>query len=108
MTETIQVITTTASRPEADRIASALVERQLAACVQISGPINSTYRWQGNVETSEEWLCTVKTRNDLYAEVEQAIKELHSYDEPEILAVPVQAGSSGYLDWLDVQVKRPD
>ncbi len=100
MTDAIQVITTTDSREEADRIAEALVHRRLAACVQISGPIASTYHWQNKIESSQEWLCTIKTRSSHYTAVETAIRELHSYDEPEILATAVIAGSRGYLDWL--------
>ena len=106
MTEAIQVVTTTGSKEAAQSIAGELVKRELAACVQVGGPITSTYRWKGEVESSEEWLCTIKTRRDMYAEVERAIAELHSYDEPEILATPVVAGSDGYLEWLGQQVKR--
>jgi periplasmic divalent cation tolerance protein len=68
--------------------------------VQTVGPISSRYRWQGEVETAEEWLCLVKTSAERYGEVEAAIRELHSYDEPEIVATPIVAGSSGYLGWL--------
>jgi len=100
MTDVIQVVTTTASEDEAQRIASALIERRLAACVQTVGPIISTYRWQGAVETSQEWQCVIKTRRDLFAEVEAAIIELHSYDVPEVLAMSVVAGSRNYLDWV--------
>ena len=100
MTDAIQIVTTTGSSEEADRIAQTLVDRRLAACVQTSGPITSTYRWQGKVERGQEWLCTIKTRSSHYAAVETAIREVHSYDEPEILAVPIAAGSKGYLEWL--------
>ncbi len=79
---------------------SALIERRLAACVQISGPITSVYRWQEKIETGSEWRCEIKTRMAHYAAVESAIRELHSYDVPEILALPVVAGSQAYLDWL--------
>lgn len=104
MREAIQVQTTTATRADAERIAAALVERRLAACVQISGPITSCYRWQGAVETAEEWGCAAKTTLAAYPRVEQAIRELHPYEEPEIIAVPIVAGSSGYLTWLVEQV----
>lgn len=100
MTEIIQVVTTTSTRDEAQRIADALVARHLAACVQVFGPIASTYRWQGQVQHGEEWACTIKTRRALYAEVERAIRELHSYETPEILATPVEAGAERYLAWL--------
>jgi periplasmic divalent cation tolerance protein len=105
MGEAIQVQTTTATRADAERIAAALVERRLAACVQISGPIRSCYRWQDAIETAEEWLCAAKTTRAAYARVEQAICELHPYDEPEIIAVPIVAGSPGYLTWLAEQVE---
>lgn len=100
MTDCIQVVTTTARREDADRIARALVETRLAACVQVLGPITSTYRWQGKIETSEEWQCWAKTRSDLYDRIEQAIARLHPYEVPEILALPVLAGSAAYLTWL--------
>ena len=105
MREAIQVTTTTATKADAERIAAALVERRLAACAQAGGPITSCYRWQGKVETAEEWLCTVKTTREAYDQVEQAIRQLHTYEEPEIIAVPVVAGSAGYLAWLEQQVE---
>jgi periplasmic divalent cation tolerance protein len=104
MAEAIQVSTTTATKADAEKIASALVARQLAACVQVGGPITSRYRWQGQVESAEEWLCTIKTTAQAYQRVEQAIRELHPYQEPEIIAVPIVAGSPGYLGWLAAQV----
>jgi periplasmic divalent cation tolerance protein len=100
----IQVITTAASAAEAEAISTALVERRLAACVQVAGPIRSHYRWQGEVEEAEEWQCLAKTTRALYPKVEAAIRELHSYDEPEIVALPILAGSPGYLAWIDDNV----
>jgi periplasmic divalent cation tolerance protein len=97
----IQVLTTVESKKDAQRIAQAVVEKRLAGCVQVIGPITSTYWWQGNVETAEEWLCVIKSREDLYKELERAIRDVHPYEVPEILAMPVQAGSSSYLAWLD-------
>jgi len=99
----IQVVTTTALREEAERIARELVETRLAACVQIVGPIISTYRWQGKIELSEEWQCWAKTRGELFARVEEAIRRNHPYEVPEILAVPVVAGSASYLAWVDAE-----
>ena len=99
--EYLQVTTTAGSEEEAERIGAALVERRLAACVQIVGPIASRYRWQGAVECSTEWMCVAKTSTARYAELEAAIRELHSYEEPEIVATPIVAGSKGYLDWID-------
>jgi periplasmic divalent cation tolerance protein len=100
MAEYIQVHTTIDSREGAQKIATALVSKHLAACVQISGPITSTYWWQGNIEQAEEWVCTAKTRSELYNEVEQAIREAHTYDVPEILAVDIVAGNADYLSWV--------
>ena len=104
MTEAIQVVTTTGSPEDARKIAAELVERRLAACVQVSGPVESLYRWKGEVQSDQEWLCTIKTSRDRYAGVEEAIRELHPYDEPEILALPILQGSAGYLRWLCEQV----
>jgi periplasmic divalent cation tolerance protein len=100
MTDYIQVSTTTGSEEEAERIGEALVERRLAACAQVIGPVASRYRWQGKVETAREWICVAKTEASRYPELEAAIRELHSYEEPEILATPIVAGSRGYLDWV--------
>ena len=100
MAEYLQVATTAGSEEEADRIGVALVERRLAACVQVLGPVASRYRWQGEVETAREWICLAKTEASRYPQVEAAIRELHSYDEPEIVATAIVAGSRGYLDWV--------
>jgi len=105
MTGHIQVLTTVSSRDEANRIAQALVEKRLAACVQVMGPIQSTYHWQGAVETSQEWLCVAKSRRELYDRIEQAIREVHSYQVPEILALPIAAAGADYLKWLDEEVE---
>jgi len=99
--EYLQVLTTAGSEREAHEIAAALIERRLAACVQISGPIASVYRWQGEIENAEEWHCLVKTAASHWDAVEAAIRELHSYEEPEIVATPIAAGSAGYLRWID-------
>jgi periplasmic divalent cation tolerance protein len=108
MTDHIQVLTTTSSREEAERIARTLVKARLAACAQVLGPLTSTYRWQGAIETSREWLCVAKSRRELYDAIETAIRGTHSYQVPEILAVPVVAGSAEYLAWLDQQVRREE
>jgi len=100
MPDYIQVVTTASSAEEARRIATALVEERLAACVQIAGPIESIYRWQGKVETATEWQCRIKTRGQHYESVEATIQRLHSYETPEIVAVPIIAGSEAYLKWL--------
>lgn len=100
MTDYVQVLTTVSSEEEARRICDALLEDRLAACVQVAGPVASTYRWQGRIEREREWQCLAKTEARLYDEVEAAIRRVHSYEEPEILAIPVLAGSRGYLDWV--------
>lgn len=106
MTDYVQVITTTARRDEAEKIAHALVDGRLAACVQIVGPIASVYRWQGKVETSEEWQCLIKTRRDVLERLAQALGQVHPYQVPEILALPVLWGSDDYLAWIDAEVGR--
>ena len=100
MTECIQVMTTTDSRENAETIARVLVEGRLAACVQVVGPISSTYWWQGNIERTEEWLCLAKSTERCFDELEQQIRSVHPYDVPEVLALPVTAGSGAYLAWL--------
>ena len=106
MTDYIEVITTTEHREDADRIARALVDERLAACVQVDGPITSTYRWRGRIETGQEWRCVVKSRMCLFEQVEGVIRELHPYEVPQILAVPVVAGSSAYLAWLEEELAQ--
>ncbi|MEO2045698.1 MAG: divalent-cation tolerance protein CutA [Pirellulales bacterium] len=101
----IQVTTATATETDARRIATALVEQRLAACVQIEGPLESTYRWQGQIEQSQEWRCCAKTRDTLFAAVSQAIRQLHPYECPEILATPILAGSATYLAWLNAELQ---
>jgi len=105
MSEAILISTTFTDQADAERLAAALVAKQLAACVQISGPVESTYRWKGQIETSREWVCSIKTVRRLFADVEQAIRELHTYEQPEIVATAIVAGSQGYLDWLASSVK---
>ncbi len=104
MNEVIQVQITTPHREQASVIARHLVERRLAACVQISGPITSVYRWQGTIETAEEWACTIKTIEPLFPQVERQVRDLHLYDEPEIIATRIGPASSSYLRWLNDQV----
>jgi periplasmic divalent cation tolerance protein len=100
MTDFLIVQTAIDSREGAQKIAETVVNQHLAACGWVSGPITSTYWWKGRMEQAEEWVCQFKTRADLYAQVEQAIKAVHTYDEPEIVATPISAGSQSYLDWI--------
>jgi periplasmic divalent cation tolerance protein len=104
MEDYVQVVTTTET--DAQAIARAVVEQRLAGCAQVVGPITSVFRWQGQIEMAEEWLCLIKSRRVLYAALEQAILEVHPYDVPEILAIPVTAGSKSYLEWLDSETRK--
>jgi len=102
--EYLQVITTTEMPDDARRIARTLVEKRLAACAQVIGPLHSTYWWQDKVEEAQEYLCLIKTRRDRFEQVAAAIRAVHPYEVPEILAVPVAAGSRDYLAWLDAAI----
>lgn len=106
MTEALVVITTTETPEDAQRLAHLLVERELAACVQVLPQITSIYRWQSKLEQAGESLLLIKTTRDAYPQLEAAIKENHSYQTPEIVALPVEAGSDGYLNWLEASIKR--
>jgi periplasmic divalent cation tolerance protein len=99
------VMTTTDSDKEAARLADGLVEARLAACVQVIGPMLSTYRWRGAVERAAEWLCLVKTSADRYGAVEAWLAEHHTYETPEITAVRIERGSDAYLGWLAEAVR---
>ncbi len=107
MTDAVQIITTTSDRQSAAAIGQALVQRRLVACAQVSGPITSYYHWQGQLEQSEEWVCLVKTLADRYAAVEATIRELHSYEVPQIVAVPIVSASQSYLAWLRDELQAP-
>ncbi|MGI9517149.1 MAG: divalent-cation tolerance protein CutA [Pirellulaceae bacterium] len=105
MSRFIQISTTCDQRQPLQKLATELVTRKLAACVQIGGPVFSTYRWQDSVETSEEWVCTIKTLEDRQDAVADFIKSAHPYDEPEIIVTPISGGSDSYLQWLKNQVQ---
>jgi periplasmic divalent cation tolerance protein len=108
MTNFIQVLTAIGSKDDAQKIATSAVGKRLAACAQVIGPITSTYWWQGAMETAEEWLCLLKTREDLYADLEQDIRANHPYDMPEIVAMPVIAGNANYLAWILSETRKTD
>jgi periplasmic divalent cation tolerance protein len=97
----LTVTTMCESRAEAEKIAEALLERRAAACVQISGPVTSVYRWKGTVEKTQEWRCTTKTRANLLQTVETIIKSLHTYELPEISVMRISGGSEEYLHWIE-------
>ena len=103
----IQVLTTVEKREDAGKIAELVVSSRLAACVQVVGPIRSTYWWGGKIEDAEEWLCLMKTRKALYGKLEEAIKSVHPYEEPEIVALPIVEGSEGYLRWIEEETEKP-
>jgi periplasmic divalent cation tolerance protein len=96
----LQVQTTTDSRAEAIELAQAAVEARLAACAQVAGPVASTFWWEDGIERAEEWIVMLKLPAERYAELADFILDRHSYDEPEIIATPIVAGSAGYLDWI--------
>ena len=104
--EVLQVFTVLPDAESAERLARVLVEEGSAACVQVVGPVSSTYRWQGRVENAREWLCLAKTNRRRYAALEAAVIRAHPYDTPEVIAVPVAAGSLRYLDWLSACLAR--
>jgi len=81
-----------------------LVEKRLVACVNMVGPVRSVFLWKGKVEDESERLLLMKTRADRYAELETAIQELHPYDVPEVIAIPIERGSQAYLSWVDENV----
>ena len=96
----IVVFCTTGSREEAEKLADTLVEEKLAACVTIVGPVLSVYRWKGKVERGEEYLLVIKTKRSLYSRLESRLRELHSYEVLEIVALPIVEGLKDYLSWL--------
>ena len=106
MTDKILVLVTCGTRKEARKIARALVGQRLAACVsEIGVPVTSTYLWKGKLESAKEFLLLIKTSNRRFAAVRDAVRKLHSYDVPEIIALPIAAGSRTYLDWIAASVK---
>jgi len=107
MSDYIQVVSTTARKEQARAIADELLKRRLAACVQIGGPIESSYWWQGNIETSEEWQLIIKSRADLYPALEEAVLALHPYDVPELLVTRVETGHAAYLEWMAGELPKP-
>ena len=105
-TEFVQVFTSINSKKRANAIATKLLAKRLTSCVQIFGPIDSTYRWKGKIEHSKEWLCLIKARTNDYHLIETNIKKMHSYDVPEILALPVLDGNTDYLEWIRKETSR--
>jgi len=108
MSDYIQVVTTTEIKEDAARIAKEMITKRLAACAQVLGPIQSTYRWKGDLESSEEWLCLMKSRKDLFPKIETAIKDIHPYEVPEIIVVPILTGHQPYLKWMEEELGNGD
>ncbi|PZO15785.1 MAG: divalent-cation tolerance protein CutA [Leptolyngbya foveolarum] len=102
--EWVAILTTASSEAEAEKLATALVDSRLAACITIT-PIRSIYRWQGELCKEAEWQLTIKTRLDAFGAIAQKIKALHSYEVPELIALPLIAGSPDYLNWIDQQLQ---
>jgi periplasmic divalent cation tolerance protein len=98
------VLVTASSQKEAETIACSLIETQLAACVNLL-PMHSIYTWQGKIHSESEWQLIIKTDLSLFSKLEKKIRELHSYEVPEIIAVPILAGSQPYLQWISDNVK---
>jgi len=108
MTDKIVVLNTCASAEEAERLARSLVDQRLAACVTVITPVRSFYRWQGAVADAAEWLLVIKTSRPLFARLRAALESTHSYEVPEILALPVIEGSTNYLSWIDSELLSAD
>ena len=104
MTDYIEVVSTTANEEEAHSLARLLLDRRLAACVQIIGPISSIYRWQGEVEQQQEFQLVVKSRHDLFPALAELLQQHHSYEVPQIIALPLLETSAAYGKWLAGQL----
>lgn len=107
MTDKIVVFNTCNSEEEARRVAGELVERRLAACVQIIPGMRSVYQWQGKIEEDTEYLLLIKSRRDLFDALSRAVRLVHSYEVPELVATPVVAGLGDYLGWMDRELEDP-
>ena len=105
MSEPLVVLMTAGSQEEAEKIAKALVGELFAACVNVIPGVTSVYRWEGAVQSDQEWLLIAKSRRDVLDELVQRVQALHSYDVPEIIALPITGGSETYLRWIDHEVQ---
>lgn len=106
MSEVLLVVTTLPNRATAERIAEALVTARVAACVNVLAECTSVYRWQGKIERAGEVPLLIKTTREAYARLEAALRTMHPYDVPEIVALPVTAGLPAYLDWVTQETKE--
>ena len=105
MTSAIVVLVTVGSEQEAETIATALLEERLAACVNVASPVRSLYRWEGRIADDREWQLIIKTQARLFEALAARVRALHSYDVPEIIALPVLAGTTDYVDWIQNETK---
>ncbi len=106
MSDCVQVTTTLPDERGAQTMATCMVEERLAACAQVSGPVSSTYRWRGEIEQESEWYCHFKTTAASLPALQSRIRELHPYDLPEIIAVPILSGDPDYLKWIEETVGK--
>jgi periplasmic divalent cation tolerance protein len=104
MTDKIVVLSTCDSEENAKKLAEQLVEQRAAACVTIVPRVHSVYRWKEQVESADEWLLVIKSRRDLFPALRAELEKLHTYEVPELIALPVVDGSEAYLEWLDGQL----
>ena len=107
MTDKIVVLSTCDSETKAVELARSLVEQKVAACVNIVPGVISIYRWQGKVENAAEWVLVIKSRRDLFDKLREAIARTHSYEVPEVIALPIVDGSEAYLGWMDRELGKP-
>lgn len=103
MEKYIQILMTTPKKQEAEKIANSLLEKKLAACIQIIGPIISIYKWKGKKEKTKEWICFIKSPQKNYPKIEKLIKQKHPYKTPEIISMPIIKGNKNYLNWIDTE-----
>lgn len=107
MTDCLVILVSVGSREEGERIAAALVGEQLAACVNILGPMRSIYRWENEVRRDDEWLLVIKAPTTQFEALAARVRALHSYETPEVIAVPITAGSEAYLEWVRSVTRAP-
>ncbi len=101
MSKYIEIITTTSTKNDAENITNVLMNKRLASCVQIKGPIESTYWWKNEIAKAEEWQCIIKTKKKLYKKIEKEVLSIHPYEVPEIIGIPIVTGYEKYLKWID-------
>ncbi len=106
MSDTIVVLSTVPDVSTGRKIAQGILEERLAACVNISGPLESHYWWEGEIQRDPEHLLVIKTRGELFVRLEEAIRALHPYDVPEVIALPIEQGSPSYLDWIASETRK--